>query len=57
MPCTAVSIEVKGKTGTAFKWWRQERHEEEQDDGTMRVWYEEVEEKAKHSKKFLEAKA
>ena len=63
MPCTAVEIEVKGKEGCGFKWWWQERHEEinedlpEDDPNRVRVWYETVEEKAKHSKTFLEAKA
>ena len=62
MPCTAVEIEVKGKEGCAFKWWWTERHEEinedlpEDDPNRVRVWYETHEEKAKHSKKFLEAK-
>ena len=54
---------MKGKTGCAFKWWRQERHEEVNEDldpedpNRVRIWYETVEEKAKHDKKFLDAKA
>lgn len=49
---------MKGKTNCSFKWWRQEQRENEDlpEDDPNRVYYETVEEKAKHDKKFLEFK-
>ena len=60
MKCTEVEMEVKGKTGTAFKWFRQEVHEHEEEDAegntVIRYEHETIEEKAKHAKKFLDFK-